>query len=371
MQQRIIVGMVDGFGWDYWEQSEMPNLRRMVKENGQVTRGSAVFPTLTNVNNISIACGAWPEHHGVAANSYYDAASNTSQYIEDSSFLTCKPLFSKAKAKGIASALLTCKMKTLGIVGQDCALGLAAENLSGNLLKRFPKPPSMYSAEINYWLWEAAVDILDKNKEIGFVYVHTTDYPMHKWRPDEQESLTHLKRLDELLGEAIRTAPDAAMLITADHGMNPKKYCLDLARICAAKGSPVKFAISPVADRLLAHHAGHGGVSYIHLQDPDNPMAVLDVLNSLDGVEEVLDKKTAAKRFRLPVDRIGDLVVLASSNCVFGALEGVEREQLAPGYRNHGSMYESDVPIITYNVKDKERASREMKYNHELTDGLF
>jgi len=92
MQQRIIVGMIDGFGWDYWELSEMPNLRRMVKENGHVTRGSAVFPTLTNVNNISIACGTWPENHGVAANSYYDAASNSSQYIEDSSFLTCKPL---------------------------------------------------------------------------------------------------------------------------------------------------------------------------------------------------------------------------------------------------------------------------------------
>ena len=361
--------MLDGFGWDYWEQSEMPSLRRMA-EQGRIIKGSAVFPTLTNVNNVSIACGCWPETHGVATNCYYDHASNSARLLEDASFLLCPTLFSRAAAQGVKSALLTCKCKTLGILGKDVELGLAAENLSGNLLRRYAEPPSMYSAEINYWLWDAALDILDKRPEIGFLYVHTTDFPMHRWRPEDEESLSHLKRIDEYLGEAARRAPDAALLITADHGMNGKSVCLDLARICAGRGSPLKFAVSPVADRLLAHHGGHGGVSYLYLEHPSKVEHILDILLSQDGVEEVLDRETAAQRFRLPADRLGDLVVLAGPNCVFGTLEE-EKIMLPNGYRNHGSLHESDIPIISYNWDDRHAATRQIAYNFELTSRLF
>ena len=369
MQQRIIVAMLDGFGWNYWEQSEMPALRRMA-ENGRITKGSAVFPTLTNVNNVSIACGCWPETHGVAANCYYDRESHSAKLLEDSSFLLFPTLFSRAANQGIKSALLTCKSKTLGILGEAVELGLAAENLSGNLLKRYSRPPSMYSAEINYWLWEAALDILDTRPEIGLVYVHTTDFPMHRWRPEDQESLFHLRRLDEYLGEATRRAPDAALLVTADHGMNSKTHCLDLARICAGRGRPLKFAVSPMADRLLEHHGGHGGVSYLYLEQPGEAEDVVNILLSLDGVDEVLDRQTAAQRFRLPASRIGDLVVLADKDYVFGSLEE-ERIILPDGYRNHGSLYESDIPIISYNLNDKNTSARQLQYNFELTSGLF
>jgi phosphonoacetate hydrolase len=369
MRQRIIVAMLDGFGWDYWEQSAMPNLRRMA-ESGRIVRGSAVFPTLTNVNNVSIACGCWPETHGVATNCYYDQASNSAKFLEDASFLLCQTLFTRAAAQGIKSALLTCKAKTLGILEKDVELGLAAENLSGNLLQRYSSPPSMYSAEINYWLWEAALDILTNRPDIGFLYVHTTDFPMHRWHPTDKESLTHLRRVDEYLGAAMRKAPDAALLATADHGMNSKTTCLDLAKICAKRGRPLKYAVSPVADRLLEHHGGHGGVSYLYLEQAGEAEDVLNILRSLDGVEDVLDRKTAAQRFRLPADRLGDLVVLADRDCVFGSLEE-ERIILPAGYRNHGSLHESDIPIISYNLDDKHKPARQLKYNFELTSGLF
>ena len=369
MRQRIIVAMLDGLGWDYWEQSEMPNLRR-IAESGRLTKGSAVFPTLTNINNVSIACGCWPEAHGVAANCYYDQVSNSARFLEDSSFLLCRTLFSRAADRGIKSALLTCKGKTLGILGKDVELGLAAENLSGNLLQRYSKPPSMYSAEINYWLWEAALDILGNRPEIGFLYVHTTDFPMHRWSPKDEESLTHLRRLDEYLGDAVRKAPDAALLVTADHGMNSKTVCLDLGKICANRDRPLKFAVSPLADRLLEHHGGHGGVSYLYLEQPSDAKDVLNILLSLEGVEEVLDRNTAAQRFHLPADRLGDLVVLAGPDCVFGSLEK-ERIILPDGYRNHGSLHESDIPLISYNLADKNTSAHQLKYNFELTSGLF
>ena len=52
----------------------------------------------------------------------------------------------------------------------------------------------MYSAEINYWLWEAMLDILVKRPEIGFLYVHIISYNLN----DENESARQLKYNFEL-----------------------------------------------------------------------------------------------------------------------------------------------------------------------------
>ena len=62
--QRVIVAMIDGFGLDYLEASPMPRLRRMMDE-GFFRPVSSVFPSITNVNNVSIACSAWPSEHGI------------------------------------------------------------------------------------------------------------------------------------------------------------------------------------------------------------------------------------------------------------------------------------------------------------------
>jgi phosphonoacetate hydrolase len=75
--RRCIVLMIDGFGMEYYRASEMPALKRMARD-GFFREGSAVFPTLTNANNLSIVCGAFPETHGVTTNCYLDPANRRS-----------------------------------------------------------------------------------------------------------------------------------------------------------------------------------------------------------------------------------------------------------------------------------------------------
>jgi len=48
-------------------------------------------------------------------------------------------------------------------------------------------------------------------------------------------------------------------------------------------------------------------------------------LSKLAGVDEVLARQAAAHRFHLMPDRIGDLVILADIDTVFGDLEGPRR----------------------------------------------
>lgn len=366
--QRTVICMVDGFGYDYFEESPLPVMKRMASE-GFLKKGKAIFPTLTNANNISIICASWPETHGVTTNCYFDEASNTARFLEDAAFILAPTIFERYRAKGIRSALLTCKEKTLKLVGGHADFSVAAEAPSPDVMARYGIPPPMYSTEVNYWLWTIALDILKNRPDIGLVYVHTTDYPMHKWAARDPHSLEHMSRLDELLGAAYAAAPDALFLVTGDHGMNPKKKCIDLLKTCAMNGIRLRFSISPVADRLLEHHRGFGGVSYVYVQSDGELAAVQSFLAGLPGVDRVLARREAAALYHLMADRVGDLVVLADKDTVFGDLQEAE-EELASNYRNHGSLYEQDIPLIAYGYSGTGPSQDEMQMNFDLTRWL-
>lgn len=360
--------MYDGFGSDYYERSRLPIMKDMARQ-GVMKRGRAIFPTLTNANNISICCASWPAEHGVTTNCYFDEATGTARFLEDAKFILTPTIFNRFRDRGVRSALLTCKAKTLLLVGGDADIAVAAESPSKEVIEKYGPPPPMYSPEVNYWLWKIAVDILSSQPAIGLLYVHTTDYPMHMWGPEEPQSLTHMAHLDRLLGEAKRVAPDALFLITADHGMNPKKRCIDLRKTCAANGIQLRFSVSPVADRLVKHHRGFGGVSYIYVQSIEEISFVQAYLSTLDGVDEVLQRHEAAHRFHLMPERIGDLVVLADIDTVFGDLDG-PYEELEQGYRNHGSEYEEDIPLILYGYEGTLPTPNEFAMNFDLTRWL-
>jgi len=132
----------------------------------------------------------------------------------------------------------------------------------------------------------------------------------------------------------------------------------------------LKFAVSPVADRLLKHHRGFGGVSYVYLNDKKETDKAMRVILSLKGVEEVLDRETAAARFKLMASRIGDLVVIPDIDTVFGDLPE-EIENLESTYRSHGSLYEMDIPLLMFNPSGKYPDPDELQYNFDLTRVLF
>ena len=360
--------MYDGFGYDYYKNSPLPIMKGMAEE-GLVKSGKAVFPTLTNANNISICCAAWPAEHGVTTNCYFDEESGTAHFLEDAAFVLSPTIFERFHAHGIRSALLTCKVKTLKLVGHHADFAVAAEEPSPEIIKRYGVPPHMYSSEINYWLWNIAIDLLNTQPDIGLIYVHTTDYPMHMWAPEEPLSLKHMANLDDLLGTARASAPDALFLITADHGMNPKKKCIDLSKTCLDHGIKLRFSVSPVADRLLKHHRGFGGVSYVYVNSEYELPVVRTFLSELSGVDEVLLRHVAARRFHLMPERIGDLVILADIDTVFGDLEGTD-ELLGSGYRNHGSLHEADIPLIISGFNDELPPYDIFQMNFDLTRWL-
>jgi len=361
--QRIVVLMIDGFGVEYLEQSPMPVLARW-RQAGLFRRVQDTMPSVTNTNNASICCGVWPDRHGITGNSYLDERTGREEYMETADLVMAPTLFQRAQYRGVKSALLSSKKKTTTLLSAGAYSILAAEAPHETWVGRLGPAPDIYSREINYWLMTAAIDLLKTQPDLGCLYIHTTDYPMHTWPPDAPESKEHLARLDQLLGEAAAAAPDAAFLLTADHGMNHKSRCWDLEKVCARRGAPIRIAISVDRDKYMKHHRGYGGVAWVYCKGVREVDRVARVLSGIEGVESVLTRSEASRRFHLMASRIGDLAVLGDRDTVFGELD-TESEALPAEYRAHGSLHEVEVPLVIYNCETR-LSSQDFQFNRDL-----
>jgi phosphonoacetate hydrolase len=286
--------------------------------------------------------------------------------MESSEFIRVPTIIERAARRGVKAALLTAKIKTIHLLGKGAEIAIAAEAPPLEWIDRYGKPADIYSREINYWLWEVAIDLLKRRSDIGLLYVHTTDFPMHTWAPEERESKEHLLKLDGFLAEARDAAPDAAFLLTADHGMNYKTRCWDLAKACRELGSDVRFALSAEKDRYVKHHRTFGGAAWVWLNAPEDAPKVCHVIKNLPGVEAVLPRREAAERYALMPERIGELAVFGDAQTVFGELTG-PMEELESGYRSHGSLHESEIPLIIYNASVKLPGPESFTANLDLT----
>jgi phosphonoacetate hydrolase len=366
--QRTVVVMFDGFGIDYLEQSNMPVFAQW-KRDGLYKPVRGLMPSITNVNNASICCGVLPEVHGITGNSYFDEKRGVEDYMESAELLLAPTLFERAGKHGVKSALLSSKAKTVTFLLKGAEIVLTAEEPTPEWVNRLGPAPSIYSREINYWLVQAAIDILRNRPEIGCLYVHTTDYAMHMWPPEARESKEHLERLDELFGEAMKAAPDAAFLVTADHGMNAKTRCYDLEKVCANRGIPLRKAFSAGRDRYVKHNRGCSGVAYVYLKNTDDRDRVREIVSELKGCERVLTREAAAREYRLMASRIGDLVVVGDKDTIFGEMD-TEQENFSGDLRSHGSEHELDIPLLIYNGKDTPPADY-FKQNLDLARWLY
>ena len=367
-KQKIIILMMDGFGEPYYRNSAMPTLNMMEKKGIYKVVGS-LMPSVTNVNNAAICTGELPEKNGITGNSYYDIKSGTEAFMEDPALLLSPTIFERAAKAGVKSALFSSKKKSISLLSKGTDIALSPETASAEWISRIGTPPAIYSREVNYWLMNAALYTMKHDSSIGLYYIHITDYPMHTWAPEEKESKEHLAKIDEYIAMIIKAAPDAMLLLTADHMVNHKTVCLDIEKACNNRKLPVKLAISAERDKYVKQHRGFGGTSYVYLKDLKDSTKMISVISKFKGVEMVLTRAQAAKKFHLMPGRIGDLVVLGDRNTVFGNLDK-EYESLPGNYRTHGSTYEAKVPIFIYQAHNAPPADF-FTANYKIAAWLF
>ena len=334
---------IDGLDPEYLEACEMPNLKAL-GASGFAKVGRCMMPSVTNVNNVSLVTASYPETHGISSNYRLVRETGEEVYMESGEYILAPTFFQRASELGKSSVLVTSKDKLRTLLGGWATVAVSSERPPAELASALGEPPPIYSLEVNGWAIDAANTIMSQ-RHADLVYVTTTDYAMHTFAPDEPESQRHLTIIDNAIGELLSAHPDVTFLLTADHGMSRKSRMVDLGAALAKW----KIGANPVPiikDRYVVHHSNLGGCMFVYLDDPRQTAEAMDALRGVPGVEEVYDRDQAVQELRLHYDRIGDVVVTADSDSVFGDASQV---QIPPRLRSHASAHERDIPLFGYN----------------------
>jgi phosphonoacetate hydrolase len=256
--QRCCVVLFDGFGVDYYEKSTMPTLKRWERA-GFYKPIRGVMPAVTNTNLAGINCGVHADQQGITGNSYWDADADQELFMSDGNLLTAATMFQRAGRFGVRSILVSAKQKTIPLIRQGTDLAIGSQDAPPEIVARYGKAPAIYSPDVNYWVWKVAIDLIKTRPRVGLFFVHTTDYPMHKFAPEAVESQIHLRTIDQFLAEAAQADPGMAFFIAPDHGLNSKSTVVNLNLLLQRKGIPIKVAMSAERDQYPKHHGGLAG----------------------------------------------------------------------------------------------------------------
>src|ERR1700746_1559843 len=359
-----VVVCVDGCEPDYIAQSvaggHMPWMERTLREGAAVV-ADCVIPSFTNPNNLSIVTGAPPAVHGICGNYLYDTESGAEVMMNDPKWLRAPTLLAALADAGCKVAVVTAKDKLRKLLGHRlrgvCFSAEKADQATleehgiERVLELVRRPvPSVYSAELSEFIFAAGVELM-RSRAPDVMYLSTTDYVQHKHAPGSAEANAFYRMMDRYLAELEDAG--CAIVITADHGMNAKTrldaspnviYLQDV--LDAWLGAGRARVILPITDPYVVHHGALGSYATVYLPT-DAAAALLPRVAALRGIEMVLTRSDAARRFELPADRIGDLVVIGERAVVIGgAATKHDLSGLDAPLRSHGGLAEQQVPLV-------------------------
>lgn len=363
MTSKLLIMVIDGCSSEYLSLENTPNLYRIAK-SGFCKGVKGAMPSVTNVNHATILSGEFPCEHGMVGNYFYDRVSGQQGFIECADFFKGDTILNIMHQKGASTALLTVKGKVLEVFGKGVDFGISVQDPKDILIRylEMPPPPPVGSLEANGWILKACYRLLKKNNP-DVVYCTTNDYMMHNYGPETEVAIKQMKEIDRWIGKIYDLDHSREIYITADHGMNKKSRIINLQNIMKKKGYEV-VCHPPIKDRYIENHPyQEGGVLFLYFSEEDRKKEkqIVRFLEEAPYVELICTKEEAAKSFYLPVEGIGDYVVLAAEDCAFGEVEG--EELVTDQVRTHGSLEERAVPLIAANpreIPEKYRCSRDI-----------
>ena len=344
----------------------MPNLQRIRKE-GTDALAHSVIPSFTNPNNMSIATGRPPSVHGICGNFLFDPETGEEVMMNDVRFLRAPTLFSKYYEGGSRVAVVTAKDKLRALLGaglefgedraicfssEKADLATKADNGIHNASEWLGRPvPEVYSADLSEFVLAAGVKIL-KEWAPNVMYLSTTDSVQHKFAPNQQGAKDFYSMADKYIGEL--DALGAALVVTADHGMKPKHDANGRPSVIYVQdildqwlGQAAARVILPITDPYVVHHGALGSFATAYLPAEVDINEIIEKLSNREGILLVINKSEAVKRFDLPPDRIGDIVIISAENMTLGtSVDRHDLEALKEPLRSHGGLTEQEVPFI-------------------------
>jgi phosphonoacetate hydrolase len=284
--------------------------------------------------------------------------------MNDVRFMRADTILNAFLDAGASVAMVTAKDKLRTLLGRGLDMSTAvafssekadkatrAENGIDDVVKVVGMPvPEVYSAGLSEFVFAAGVKLLEERRP-DLMYLSTTDYVQHKAGPGSDMANSFYAMLDRYVGEL--DAAGCVLVLTADHGMNDKHlpsgepdviYLQEL--LDGELGAGKARVILPITDPYVAHHGALGSFATVYVADGQAPEMAAR-LAKLDGVEVAMTADEACRRFELPADRIGDVVVISTKHKVLGTARAKhDLSGLTEPLRSHGGLTEQTVPMI-------------------------
>jgi phosphonoacetate hydrolase len=375
-----VVVCVDGCEPDYLAQAvacgQMPWLQNTLA-NGTALVADCVVPSFTNPNNLSIVTGVPPSVHGICGNYLYDTASGTEVMMNDPKWLRAPTLLAALADAGMSVAVVTAKDKLRAMLGHQmkgiCFSSEKADQTTlavngiEDVLALVGQPlPSVYSADLSEFVFAAGVKLMQKFKP-DVMYLSTTDYIQHKHAPGTPGANAFYTMMDGYLGQL--DALGCVIALTADHGMNAKTALDGTPEVIYLQdwfdtwlGAAKARVILPITDPYVVHHGALGSYATVYLPVEVDVTETCERLQKVLGLELVLTREQAAARFELPLDRIGDIVVVSERSTVIGtSASRHDLSALEVPLRSHGGVSEQRVPLIVNRRLTELDASKRLR----------
>jgi len=375
----------------YLAEGCIPNIARFMQQ-GFATLAEGTMPSFTCPNNMSIITGTPASKHGISGNFYLDTATGQPVVMTGPELLRGDTILSRFGAAGARIVSITAKDKLRRQLGKNLDISRGnisfssefaskctmAENGIENVLEFVGAPqPDMYSMELSLFVLDAGIKLLEQAPR-DLLYLSLTDYVQHKCAPDETEARRFYQEIDRRFGRLAELG--AVVALTADHGMSDKSdaqgkpnviWLQDILDRRFGKGDTK--VICPITDAFVAHHGALGGFVRVWCRGKATAREIIAEIRDIPGIEAALDRETVCAQYELPLDREGDVAVIAASNVCIGAsaadhdLSGLAGHRL----RTHGGVSEATVPFILsepLNGAYRLRAACSRLKSHEIFD---
>jgi phosphonoacetate hydrolase len=340
-----------------------PNISRMMRE-GFSALADAAMPTFTNPNNVSIVTGAPPVVHGISGNYYLDRESGEEIMIVDATPMRATTIFAEMSRAGVRIAAVTAKDKLRKMLGHRMEGGICfssekagqatlAENGIADVEALVGRTsPDMYSPDLSLFVLDAGIKLLEQHRA-DLLYLSLSDLVQHAHGPGEREADAFHAAVDAKVGRLAELG--AVVGLIADHGMNDKTNSDGTPQVVFLEeelnsrfGTGAVRVICPITDPFVKHHGALGSFVRVYLRKELELAEVMEAAAAIAGIALVLDGKSAALRYEMPLDREGDFVAIGDTHAVIGSsraehdLKGLAGHRL----RSHGGLSEQVVPFI-------------------------
>jgi phosphonoacetate hydrolase len=386
MERPLVVVCVDGCEPDYITQAmqagSAPYLRELC-EKGASFLADAVVPSFTNPNNLSIVTGAPPSVHGICGNYFYDRDADKEVMMNDPKYLRAGTSLAAFAGAGATVAVVTAKDKLRKLLGHGMrGVCLSAEKanetteaengVADGLALAGMALPSVYSAQLSEFVFAAGVKLMETQRP-DLTYLSTTDYIQHKDAPGTPGANEFYAMMDKYLQQL--DAHGATIALTADHGMNAKTdakgdpsviYLQDV--LDGWLGKNAARVILPITDPYVVHHGALGSFATAYLPAGVRADDIVARLAALPGIEVVYDRASGCRRFELPEDRMGDVIIVSERHVVLGtSRDRHDLSGLDVPLRSHGGISEKTVPLLFNRRANGVDATRRLR-NFDIFD---